>query len=108
MPIVESWLISNPEIEVHLSPATTIWRWAHCKLMELGDRNDIMVFSVDANELGCIALKNGQLTATVAQDTFGYANGAADFAAQLINGEPVVSQRLDSKLIPGGPGGRHP
>ena len=67
--------------------------------MELGDRNDIMVFSVDANELGCIALKNGQLTATVAQDTFGYANGAADFAAQLINGEPVVSQRLDSKLI---------
>ncbi len=98
MPIVESWLISNPEIECIFACNDDMALGA-LQAMALGDRNDIMVFSVDANELGCIALKNGQLTATVAQDTFGYADGAADFAAQLIKGEPVESKRLDSKLI---------
>ena len=98
MPIVESWLISNPEIECIFACNDDMALGA-LQAMSLGNREDIKVFSVDANELGCIALKNGHLTATVAQDTFGYADGAADFAAALIKGEPVESKRLDSKLI---------
>lgn len=98
MPIVESWLISNPEIECIFACNDDMALGA-LQAMALAGRKDIKVFSVDANELGCIALKNGQLTATVAQDTFGYANGAADFAAQLVKGEKVESKRLDSKLI---------
>ncbi|HIU34917.1 MAG TPA: sugar ABC transporter substrate-binding protein [Candidatus Pullichristensenella excrementigallinarum] len=97
-PIVEAWLVSNPEIEC-IFAANDDMALGAINAMEMADRMDIKVFSVDANELGCIALKEGKLTATVAQDTFGYAHGAADYAAKLLQGEEVESQRLDSQLI---------
>ena len=71
---MEAWLVSNPEIEC-IFAANDDMALGAINAMEMADRMDIKVFSVDANELGCIALKEGKLTATVAQDTFGYAHG---------------------------------
>ncbi len=98
LPIVEAWLISNPEIEV-IFAANDDMALGAIQALKAANRLDIKVFSVDANELGCQALIDGHLTATVAQDTFGYAHGAADYAAKLIKGETVESQRLPSKLV---------
>lgn len=98
LPIVEAWLISNPEIEVIFS-ANDDMALGAIQAIKAANRSDIKVFSVDANELGCQALIDGDLVATVAQDTFGYAHGAADAAAKLLKGEAVESQRLPSKLI---------
>jgi ABC-type sugar transport system substrate-binding protein len=98
LPIVEAWLVSNPEIEV-IFAANDDMALGAIQALKGANRSDIKVFSVDANELGCQALIDGDLTATVAQDTFGYANGAADYASKLLKGETVQSQRLPSKLI---------
>ncbi len=98
LPIVESWLISNPEIEAIFACNDDMALGA-IQAMQSADRMDINVFSVDANELGCIELKNGRLTATVAQDTLGYAHTPADYAAELIMGNTVENQELDSVLI---------
>ncbi|MDO5022713.1 MAG: sugar ABC transporter substrate-binding protein [Eubacteriales bacterium] len=98
LPIVEAWLISHPEIEV-IFAANDDMALGAIQAMKAADRMDIKVFSVDANELGCQALIDGELTASVAQDTFGYAHGAADAAAKVINGEKIEGVRLDSKLI---------
>ncbi len=98
LPIVEAWLISNPEIEV-IFAANDDMALGAIQALTSANRLDIKVFSVDANELGCQALIDGTLSATVAQDTFGYAHGAADYAAKLIKGEAVESQRLNSVLI---------
>ncbi|MGI6215415.1 MAG: sugar ABC transporter substrate-binding protein [Christensenellales bacterium] len=98
LPIVEAWLISHPEIEVIFS-ANDDMALGAIQAMKAADRMDIKVFSVDANELGCQALIDGELTATVAQDTFGYAHGPADGAAKILKGEKLESVRLDSKLI---------
>jgi inositol transport system substrate-binding protein len=98
LPIVEAWLISNPEIEC-IFAANDDMALGAIQAIKAAGRTDIKVFSVDANELGCQALIDGDLTATVAQDTFGYAHGAADYCAALIKGEKVESKRLDSKLI---------
>ena len=98
LPIVEAWLISNPEIEV-IFAANDDMALGAIQAIKGANRTDIKVFSVDANELGCQALIDGDLTATVAQDTFGYAHGAADYAAKLIKGEAVESVRLPSKLV---------
>jgi ABC-type sugar transport system substrate-binding protein len=98
LPIVEAWLISNPEIEV-IFAANDDMALGAIQAIKGAGRSDIKVFSVDANELGCQALIDGDLAATVAQDTFGYAHGAADYAAKLLKGETVESQRLPSKLI---------
>lgn len=98
LPIVEAWLVSNPEIEV-IFAANDDMALGAIQAMKSANRMDIKVFSVDANELGCQALIDGELTATVAQDTLGYAHGAADAAAALIKGETVESKRLPSKLV---------
>lgn len=98
LPIVEGWLISNPEIEV-IFAANDDMALGAIQAMKNAERLDIKVYSVDANELGCQALIDGYLTATVAQDTFGYAHGAADYAAKLVKGESVESVRLNSVLI---------
>ncbi len=98
LPIVEAWLISNPEIEC-IFAANDDMALGAIQAIKAAERTDIKVFSVDANELGCQALIDGDLTATVAQDTIGYAHGAADYAAKLLKGETVESQRLPSKLI---------
>lgn len=98
LPIVEAWLVSNPEIEV-IFAANDDMALGAIQAMQDAGRTDIKVFSVDANELGCIALKQGMLTASVAQDTLGYAHGAADYAAKLIAGEEVESVRLPSSLV---------
>jgi ABC-type sugar transport system substrate-binding protein len=98
LPIVESWLISNPEIECIFSCNDDMALGA-LEAMKLANRDDIKVFGIDANELGCLALKDGSLAATVAQDTIGYSHLPADYAATLINGGKVESVRLDSKLI---------
>ena len=98
LPIVEAWLISHPEIEVIFS-ANDDMALGAIQARNAADRKDIKVFSVDANELGCQALIDGDLYATVAQDTLGYAHGAADTAAKLLRGEEADNIKLDSKLI---------
>ena len=98
LPIVEAWLISNPEIEC-IFAANDDMALGAIQAIKSAGRTDIKVFSVDANELGCQALIDGDLTATVAQDTFGYAHGAADYCATLLKGEMAESMRLDSKLV---------
>ena len=97
-PIVEGWLTAYPEIEVIFS-ANDDMALGAINAMKAMDRMDIKVFSVDANELGCLAVKNGTLTASVAQDTFGYAETPVDYMAKLMDGETVESIRLDSTLI---------
>lgn len=98
LPIVETWLISNPDLECIFAANDDMGLGA-IQAIKAAGRDDIKVFSIDANELGCQALIDGDLTATVAQDTLGYAHGAADYAASLIKGEEVESKRLPSKLI---------
>jgi ABC-type sugar transport system substrate-binding protein len=97
-PIVENWLVSNPEIEVIMACNDDMALGAITACENAG-RKDIKIIGVDANELGCIALKQGKLTATVAQDTEGYAYLAADYAAQIIQGQKPKSVALDSVLI---------
>ena len=97
-PIVESWLVSNPELEVILACNDDMALGAITACVNAG-RTDIKIIGVDANELGCIALKQGRLTATVAQDTKGYAQLAADYASQIIKGQKPRSVELDSILI---------
>ena len=97
-PIVEGWLTAYPEIEVIFS-ANDDMALGAINAMKQADRMDIKVYSVDANELGCLALKNGELSATVAQDTFGYAETAVDYVATLLEGGTVESKRLDSTLV---------
>lgn len=97
-PIVESWLVSNPEIEVILACNDDMALGAITACQNAG-RGDIKIIGVDANELGCIALKQGKLVATVAQDTQGYAQLSADYAAQIIGGQKPKSVELDSVLI---------
>ena len=97
-PIVENWLVSNPEIQVILACNDDMALGAITACQNAG-RKDIKIIGVDANELGCIALKQGKLTATVAQDTLGYAHLAADYAAQMIQGQKPKSVALDSILI---------
>ena len=97
-PFVETWLVSNPEIEVIFS-ANDDMALGAINAMKLADRMDIKVYSVDANEQGCLALKAGELSASVAQDTFGYAHTAVDYVATLLDGGEVESQRLDSTLV---------
>jgi ABC-type sugar transport system substrate-binding protein len=97
-PIVENWLVSNPEIEVILACNDDMALGAITACQNAG-RSDIKIIGVDANELGCIALKQGKLVATVAQDTKGYAQLAADYAAQIIQGQKPKSVELDSVLI---------
>ena len=97
-PLVEGWLTAYPEIEV-IFAANDDMALGAINAMKQFDRTDIKVFSVDANELGCIALKEGTLTASVAQDTFGYAEKAVDYVATLLEGGEVESQRLASELV---------
>ena len=97
-PIVEGWLTAYPEIEVIFS-ANDDMALGAINAMKQADRMDIKVYSVDANELGCLALKDGELAASVAQDTFGYAETAVDYVATLLDGGEVESKRLDSQLV---------
>ena len=100
-PIVEAWLVSNPEIEVIFAANDDMALGAINAIIGAGLKpgEDIKVYSVDANAQGCEALKAGYLNASVAQDTFGYAQTAVDYAAKLLAGETVESQRLDSELV---------
>lgn len=95
---VENWLVAYPDLEVILSCNDDMALGA-IEAMKLAGNDKVYVIGVDANEEGCLALKDGTLKATVAQDTFGYAYGAADFAAALIKGEAVESKICDSVLI---------
>ena len=98
LPIMEAWLISNPEIEVVFA-ANDDMALGAIQAIQAAGRDDIKVYSVDANELGCQALIDGQLSASVAQDTVGYSHGAADAMAKMLQGETVESYRADSKLV---------
>jgi len=95
---VENWLVAYPDLEVILSCNDDMALGA-IEAMKLGNNDKIYVVGIDANEEGCLALKRGTLKASVAQDTFGYAHGAADFAAELIKGNTVKSEIRDSLLI---------
>jgi ABC-type sugar transport system substrate-binding protein len=97
-PIVESWLVSNPELEVILSCNDDMALGAITACENAG-RTDIKIIGVDANELGCIALKQGKLVATVAQPTILYAELSADYASQIIKGQKPKSVNADSVLI---------
>ena len=98
LPIMEAWLISNPEIEVVFA-ANDDMALGAIQAIQAAGRDDIKVYSVDANELGCQALIDGQLTASVAQDAIGYSHGAADAMAKMLQGENVESYRTDSTLV---------
>jgi ABC-type sugar transport system substrate-binding protein len=87
--IVENWLVAFPDLEVILA-ANDDMALGALEAMKLANNDKIFVVGVDANEEGCLALKRGTLKASVAQDTFGYAHGAADFAAELISSKGVV------------------
>lgn len=95
---VENWLVAYPDLEVILSCNDDMALGA-IEAMKLAGNDKIYVVGVDANEEGCLALKDGTLKATVAQDTFGYAYGAADYAAKLIQGETVESKICPSVLV---------
>lgn len=97
-PIVEGWLTAYPEIEVIFS-ANDDMALGAINAMKAMDRMDIKVYSVDANELGCLAVVDGTLSASVAQDTFGYAETPVDYMATLLDGGTVESIRLDSTLV---------
>ena len=95
---VENWLVAHPDLEVILA-ANDDMALGAIEAMKLANNDSIYVVGIDANEEGCLALKRGTLKASVAQDTFGYAHGAADFAAELIRGNTVASEIRDSILI---------
>ena len=95
---VENWLVAYPDLQVILSCSDSMSLGA-IEAMKLAGRDDIVIFSVDATEEGCLALKEGTLFATISQDVIGYAHGAADFTASLIKGEKVESKILDSVLV---------
>ena len=95
---VDNWLVAYPDLEVILSCNDDMALGA-IEAMKLAGNDRVYVVGVDANEEGCLALKDGTLKATVAQDTFSYAYDAADYAAKLIKGETVESKMCDSVLI---------
>lgn len=95
---VENWLVAYPDLQVILSCSDSMSLGA-IEAMKLAGRDDILIFSVDATEEGCLALKDGTLLATISQDVIGYAHGAADFTAGLIKGENVESKILESVLV---------
>jgi ABC-type sugar transport system substrate-binding protein len=95
---VENWLVAYPDLEVILACNDDMALGA-IEAMKLAGNDKIYVVGVDANEEGCLAIKAGTLKASVAQDTMGYAHGAADFASKLLKGEPVESKICDSVLI---------
>jgi len=95
---VENWLVAYPELEVILACNDDMALGA-IEAMKLAGNDSIYVVGVDANAEGCLALKEGTLKASVAQDTISYAHGAADFAAKLIQGETVESRICDSVLV---------
>ena len=97
-PIVENWLVSNPELQVILCCNDDMALGAITACENAG-RTDIKIIGVDANELGCIALKQGKLVATVAQPTMAYAQLSADYASQIIKGQKPKSVNVDSILI---------
>lgn len=96
--MVENWLVAYPELEVILACNDDMALGA-IEAMKLAGNDSIYVVGVDANAEGCMALKDGTLKATVAQDTISYAHDAANFAAKLIKGEEVESRICDSVLI---------
>lgn len=95
---VENWLVAYPDLEVILACNDDMALGA-IEAMKLAGNDSVYVIGVDANEEGCLALKDGTLKATVAQDTFSYAYTAADYAAALIKGEQVESKICPSVLI---------
>lgn len=95
---VENWLVAYPDLEVILS-ANDDMALGAIEALKLAGNDSVYVVGVDANEEGCLALKDGTLKATVAQDTFGYAYGAADLTAAYLNGETIESTIKDSILV---------
>jgi ABC-type sugar transport system substrate-binding protein len=97
-PIVENWLVSNPDLEVILC-ANDDMALGAISAIELAGKKGIVVTGIDANELGCIALKQDKMPATVAQPTLDLAYKAMDFAAQVVRGGKPQSLNLDSTLV---------
>lgn len=96
--IVENWLVAAPDLAVIFSSNDDMALGA-IEAMKTANRDDIIVFGIDANEEGCYAVRDGLMKATVQQDAKGYAGLAAEFAATLIQGGAVESVQLDSVLI---------
>lgn len=95
---VENWLVAYPDLEVILS-ANDDMALGAIEALKLAGNDKVYVVGIDANEEGCLALKDGTLKATVAQDTFGYAYGAADLTAAYLQGEAIESTIKDSVLV---------
>ena len=98
IPIMESWLVSNPEIEAVFAANDDMAIGALLAAQAAG-RDDILIFGVDATELALIEIINGNMAATVSQDTFGYAQIPSHMVAALLRGESVESVVTDSVLV---------
>ncbi|MEM1484163.1 sugar ABC transporter substrate-binding protein [Oscillospiraceae bacterium PP1C4] len=97
--ITQNWLSSIPDLKGILCHNDDMALGAYEAIKMAGKEGQIQIYGVDALAAAVVAVKDGNLMATVFQNAVAYSDISLDYISKIIKGETVESVNIESDLV---------